>query len=143
MLDIHAAGKTPAQEASFNSIRNVKAKNKAGWLDLFAADAVLQDPVGVSPLDVSGEGHKGLEAIGKFWDLAIASGDVVFELQASHPCGDECANVAKLSKVFSPEMQIHTELVIVYRVNSVGKICSLKAYWEYAKVQQQLDKAFA
>lgn len=136
------AEKTLAQQASFRSIENVKAKNKNGWLDLFAEDAVVEDPVGISPLDPTGLGHKGREAIAAFWDLAIAVGEIEFELLASHPCVYECANVAKLTKKLTDDIHIHTELVIVYRVNDGGMIVSLKAYWDYDKVQEQLDKAF-
>ena len=134
--------KTLAQQASFNSIKSVKAKNKEGWLALFDDNAVVEDPVGVSPLDPTGLGHKGKEAIGAFWDLAIAHGDLEFDLKASHPVGYEVANVATLIKKLTDTIAITTDLVIVYRVNDAGKIVSLKAYWEYEKVQQQLDKAF-
>ena len=137
-----ANAKNAAQAASFNSIKNVKAKDKAGWLALFADDAVVADPVGVSPLDTTGLGHQGLDAIAKFWDVAIAFGEIEFELLASHPCGNTCANVARLQKILSPTITITTELVIVYEVNVSGKIQSLKAYWDYALVQAQLDKAF-
>ena len=49
----------PAQSASIQSMRNVRAKKRDAWLALFAADAVVQDPVGQSPLDPVGEGHRG------------------------------------------------------------------------------------
>ncbi len=142
MIDIHAPSEFPAQQASFNSAKNVMAKNRDGWLALFAEDAVVQDPVGVSPLDPTGLGHRGIEAIGKFWDTAIAFGELEMNLRESHPCGDECANVATLTKKLSDTVSITTDLVIVYRVNEQGKIVSLKAYWEYAKVDAQLKKAF-
>lgn len=128
----------PAYIASQNSIRHVTAKNKEGWLALFAEDAVVEDPVGVSPLDPEGRGHHGRAGIGAFWDMAIAVGDIEFKLLQSHPCGDSCANVAHLTKRFSPEMAIGIDLVIVYRVNAAGKIIALKAYWEYDKVARQL-----
>ena len=35
-------------------MRNVSAKNRSAWLELFAEAAVLQDPVGVSPFDPAG-----------------------------------------------------------------------------------------
>ena len=83
--------KHPAQLASAMSRRNVMGKNRAAWIDLFADDAVVQDPVGVSPLDPSGGGHRGKEAIGRFWDMVIAPGNVEMIVRESYPAGDECA----------------------------------------------------
>ena len=41
----------PAQRAAALSARYASERNKAAWLDLYAEDALIQDPVGVSPLD--------------------------------------------------------------------------------------------
>lgn len=142
-MDMNFEPKNAAQAASFNSIKNVKAKNKTGWLDLFDDNAIVEDPVGESPLDTTGNGHQGKDAIAAFWDIAIAIGEIEFELIQTHPCGNECANVAHLTKKLSDEIAIETDLVIVYRVNDAGKIISLRAFWDYAIVQAQLDKAFA
>lgn len=127
-----------AQEASKKSAENVMGKNREGWLALFADDAVLQDPVGISPLDPTGEGHKGIEAITAFYDSVIASGNITMEIINSHPCGDECANVVKLSNDIGGGMVIKTEMVAVYKANDEGKIVLLKAYWEYSKIEEQL-----
>jgi steroid Delta-isomerase len=121
----------------------VQRKDKTSWLALFAQDAVVQDPVGVSPLDPAGQGHRGREAIGRFWDMVIAPGSLEFTLHASHPCADECANVATITNTMPGGVKIATDLVIVYRANAAGLIVSLKAYWEYAKVEAQLAKALA
>ena len=48
--------KTKAQELGFLSREYAVGKDKAKWLSLFAENAVVQDPIGVSPLDPSGEG---------------------------------------------------------------------------------------
>lgn len=131
----------PAYIASLNSVKNVMAGNKQGWLDLFADDATVQDPVGVSPLDPTGEGHTGKAAIEQFWDTIIGPGSIRFEVRESYPAGDECANVATLTNTMPGGVDITTDLVIVYRVNDAGKIVSLKAYWEYAGVQAQIERA--
>jgi ketosteroid isomerase-like protein len=133
----------PAQLAGRRSIDCVRRKDKAGWLALYADDAIVQDPVGVSPLDPAGNGHRGKEAIGRFWDMVIAPGNLEFTLHASHPCADECANVATITNTMPGGVKIRTDLVIVYRVNEAGLIVSLKAYWEYAKVEEQLNAALA
>ncbi|MEM8594130.1 MAG: nuclear transport factor 2 family protein [Pseudomonadota bacterium] len=126
-----------AQEASFKSVKLAQAHDKEGWLDCFAEDAVVQDPVGISPLDPTGEGHKGREAIGAFYDLTIAGGEMNAEIISSHPSGNECANKVALTKKYSEEMIISVEMIVVYRINDAGKIESLKAYWDYQEVEKQ------
>jgi steroid Delta-isomerase len=128
----------PARRAGQNSMRNVKAKDKAGWLALFADDAVIEDPVGVSPLDPSGQGHRGREAIARFWDTVIAPGDVDMRVRESYASGNECANVVSLVNRMPGGVEIGTDCVIVYRVDEDGLIVSLRAYWEFEKVAAQL-----
>ena len=131
----------PAQFASIQSMRNVRAKNRAAWLALFAEDAVVQDPVGVSPLDPSGNGHRGHESIGRFWDMVIAPGETVMRVRESYPSGSECANVVTLTNTMPGGIEITVDTVIVYRVDERGKLVSLKAYWDFAKVAGQLEAA--
>lgn len=133
----------PAQQASFMSMRNVKARNRAGWVDLFADDAVVQDPVGVSPFDPAGLGHKGKEAIGAFWDAVIAPNGGVFRIRESYPCADECANVITLGSTLPNGKQFDVNFVGVYRVDAAGKIVSLKAYWQFDKVMERFGELMA
>ncbi len=53
----------PAQRAAALSARYASERNKAAWLALYAEDAVIEEPVGVSPLDPQGRGHHGREAL--------------------------------------------------------------------------------
>ena len=127
-----------AQAASKESVKNIMAKNRDGWLAIFADDAVLCDPVGVSPLDPTGEGHKGKQAITAFYDNVIAPGTITMEVLYSHPCGDECANVVRLTNDMGGGLVIKTDMVAIYKANDEGKVVSLKAYWEYSKVEEQI-----
>jgi steroid delta-isomerase len=131
----------PARRAGQNSMRNVKAKDKTAWLALFADDAVIEDPVGVSPLDPSGQGHRGKDAIARFWDTVIAPGDVDMRVRESYASGNECANVVSLVNRMPGGVEIGTDCVIVYRVDEGGRIVSLRAYWEFEKVAAQLAAA--
>ena len=130
-----------AQEAGYKSIEYVSAKDKESWLDLFSDDAVIHDPVGESPLDPTGLGHRGKDAISKFWDMIIAPGNATFTIQASIPAGDECANVAKVINRMPGGVEINVDMVVVYTANDDGKFTSLKAYWEFEKVNDALQKA--
>ena len=42
--------KTKAQELGFLSREYAVGKDKSKWLGLFAEDAVVEDPIGVSPV---------------------------------------------------------------------------------------------
>src|ERR1700735_4696656 len=55
-----------ARELGIRSRAAVHDRDREGWLDLFADDAVVQDPIGPSPFDPSGTGHHGREAIAAF-----------------------------------------------------------------------------
>jgi steroid Delta-isomerase len=130
----------PAQLAGRRSAEYAMAKNKNAWLALYAEDALLQDPVGVSPLDPDGRGHKGREALSRFWDMAIAPGELTMKVRESYPSGDECANVVTITNKLPSGGAVTTDCVILYRVNGAGLIVSLKAYWEFEKVAAQLQK---
>lgn len=116
----------------------VEQGNKAAWLDLFAENACVQDPVGKSPLDPTGNGHIGKAAIASFWDMVIAAGSIEFTIVSSHPAGDECANVVKMVNTLPSGIKMNLDMVVVYTANADGKIISLKAYWDFDAVQQQL-----
>ena len=104
--------KTKAQELGFLSRDYAVAKDKKNWLSLFADDAIVQDPIGVSPLDPGGEGHKGIEAIEKFYDTVIANGNIQFNILESIPCANECANYAQIVNVVG-DVKIETKMMRV------------------------------
>jgi len=123
----------PAREASIRSIRAVEAGDRDAWLALFREDAVVQDPVGVSPLDPGGEGHRGIEAIARFYDTVIAHSETRFCVRQTFACGNECANVGTITARVANGSVGRTELVMVYCVDDAGKIRSLRAFWEFER----------
>ena len=133
--------KTKAQELGFLSRDYAVAKDKQNWLDLFDEDAIVQDPIGKSPLDPVGNGHKGREAIEKFYDTVIANGNIEFNILESIPCADECANFAQIINVVG-DVKIETKMIVIYRVNSNDQIVSLRAFWDYEKMEDQLKAMF-
>ena len=133
--------KTKAQELGFLSRDYAVAKDKQNWLDLFAEDAIVQDPIGKSPLDPDGNGHKGKGAIEKFYDTVIANGNIEFNILESIPCADECANFAEIKNIVGDE-KIETKMIVIYSVNSDDKIVSLRAFWDYQKMEDQLKAMF-
>ncbi len=109
----------------------ISKKTKAEWLDLFADDASVEDPVGPSPNDPSGQGYQGKIAISTFWDKFIAPNSLTYSIIKSYDTGNEIANVGAVSITYSNGDSTDYEGVFVYKVNEVGKIISLRAFWEY------------
>ncbi|MFT4519547.1 MAG: steroid delta-isomerase [Halioglobus sp.] len=121
----------PARDAALKSIIAVQDKDREGWLALWHPDGLIQDPVGVSPLDPEGKGHQGMEAITAFYDNVIAQGEVRFHIRESFACGDECANVGTITTRSADGSVGRCELVMLYRVDEEGKVLSLRAFWEF------------
>lgn len=126
---------TPAHEAGRRSREAAMARDKEAWLAVFADDAIVEDPIGPSHFDPEGKGHRGKEAIAKFYDMAIAPSVLTFQFEKTYQCGNEEANVGHIV-IESGGYRVVAEGVFTYRVNADGKIVALRAYWE-------LDKAAA
>jgi len=120
---------TPARAASLASMRAVETGDKAAWLALFAPDACIEDPVGVSALDPAGEGHRGLDAIAAFWDANIGPNTLKFDIGRSHVAGDEVANVGTITTTLPDGSQAAVTGVFTYRVDAEGRLVSLRAFW--------------
>ena len=122
--------KHPAQQASWRSMEAVARGDKRAWLDNFAADAIVEDPVGKSMIDPTGEGFRGKSAIEEFWDKNIANARPLFSLQSSICCGNECVNVGTLTIQFPNGLVSQLYGVFTYTVNDAGKVTALRTYWE-------------
>lgn len=122
--------KHPAKLAAWRSIDAVARGDKQAWLDNFAEDALVEDPIGKSIIDPTGEGFRGKQAIEGFWDKNIANMRPMFSLQDSICCGDECANIGTLTIQFPNGVITQLYGVYTYRVNDEGKVVALRTYWE-------------
>jgi len=130
----------PAHVAGRRSREAVAARDKQAWLANFADDAIVQDPIGPSPFDPEGNGHRGRDAISAFWDKAIAPTDKIeFNFADTFQCGDEEANVGNIVTTMAGH-QITTEGVFTYRANEQGKLVALRAYWELDRAAKTARK---
>jgi steroid Delta-isomerase len=122
-----------ARELARRSQAAVAAKDRSAWLALFADDAVVQDPIGPSPLDPSGAGHRGPAAIAAFYDAVIATAErITFEIEHSYLCGNEVADVGVIRTVLPGGRQAAVVRgVYTYRSNGDGKLAALRAFWEF------------
>lgn len=123
----------PAELAFARHVAAVEAKDRAAFLANFAEGAVVEDPVGPSPLEPTGRGHRGHAAIAAFWDALIGPGQVRFAIERAIVCGDEIANIGTIYNRLPDGRELAAEGVFVYRVDATGKLVSLKAYWDFEK----------
>ena len=124
----------PARRVALMSREFVRAHDRAGWLGMYAEDAIIEDPIGVSFLDPEGKGHRGAAAREAFWDTYIAPVDIDIEILHSYAAGLECANhiiiTTTLPESDGKRFQQKVQGIFTYHVNEAGELLSLRGYWE-------------
>ncbi len=124
----------PARRASLLSRECVHSHDKEGWLGLFAEDGIIQDPIGTSPLDPNGEGHKTPAQREAFWDQNIANSDIEITIHHSYAAANEVANHLTLDVVVplgDKKFRQQTKGIFTYRVDERGKIAAMRGYWDF------------
>ena len=106
------------------------ARDRSAWLALFADDAVVEDPIGPSMFDPEGAGHCGPDAIADFYDTVIGPNRLDFDIRESYACGDEVANVGTITTTLPDGSRAIVDGVYTYRVDDLGRILALRAFWE-------------
>ena len=125
----------PAMIAARASWAAIGRKAKQEWLDLMADDIVIEDPIGVSPLDPHGKGHAGKAAVGAFFDQNIAPNTIEFDVSESFSTPLESAHRMKLTTTFPNGAAMSVNGIFTYRVNEDRKLVSLRGYWELRDAQ--------
>jgi ketosteroid isomerase-like protein len=132
----------PARVMSQRSMDAVGARDKEGWLALWAEDGWVEDPIGVSFIDPTGLGHHGPEARAAFWDSNIGSTEAIrFDIHDSFAAGNEVANVATIHITLPGGTTTRCEGVFVYRLDDEGKLLSLRAFWELDRMMATMSQA--
>ena len=125
-----------ARDLGRASMAAVEAGDREAWLALFAADAVVEDPVGPSLFDPEGTGHRGPEAIAAFYDNVIDVNESIrFAIRDSYLCGDEVANVGTIRINFAGGGAVEVDGVYCYRVAPDGKLGGIRAFWEADQIR--------
>lgn len=124
----------PARRAALLSREYVQTKNREAWLDLYADDAIIEDPIGISHIDPEGKGHRGKAAREAFWDNFIAPADIRIDIKESYAAGNEVANHVELTITIpaAEEKALQQKVfgIFTYTVDEKGKLLSLRGFWE-------------
>jgi steroid delta-isomerase len=112
-----------------NYVEYFTAGDTANWVNLFAEDARVEDPVG-SPLN---EGH---EAIGAFFEMSQSLGDSI-TLVPTGPvrvAGNEAAwPMQAVTSVGDAKLVVDIIDVMVF--DEQARITSLRAFWDPAEIR--------
>ncbi len=125
----------PAMIAARASWSAVQRKAKDDWLAIMADDVLFQDPIGVSPLDSTGKGHVGKQAVSDFWDKTMAPSAISIEVHRSFAAGLESAHLMTLTTELPGGVKSTVTGIFTYRVNEDGKLAELRGYWDMADMK--------
>ncbi|GAC57903.1 hypothetical protein GOHSU_27_00390 [Gordonia hirsuta DSM 44140 = NBRC 16056] len=128
----------PAVLAGRRSREAVAARDKQAWLDNFAADGSVEDPVGPSMFDEAGVGHRGHQQLSEFWDKTIGTTEKIdFVFDKEIICGDEVAYIGKIVTYIAGHVT-EADGVFTYRADADGNLAALRAFWEVAETMASL-----
>jgi steroid Delta-isomerase len=97
--------------------------DRDAFLDAFADDGVIADPVGTPP-------HAGREARGAFWDgVHQLTDQMTFDVKDVVVCGSEAAMVFRIH-AGTADAGVVLDVVDIFEVDDDGKIASMRAYWD-------------
>jgi hypothetical protein len=102
------------------------AHDRAGWLSLFTADAIVEDPYGSQP-------HVGLDEIGRFYDTFIAPRQIVFHRDRDVFVGSTVVRDLALEIVMAEGVTLHVPMHLRYDLRDrrgEWAIARLRAHWE-------------
>ncbi|MGZ5377243.1 MAG: nuclear transport factor 2 family protein [Mycobacterium sp.] len=128
---IDTVEKTPVVTASESSWRCVQAGDREGWLALMTDDVVIEDPIGPSVTNPDGNGVRGKQAVGEFFDANIGPNKLTVTREATFPSSSptEIAYILVLRTLFPNGFTATVRGVFTYKANDEGLITNLRGFW--------------
>jgi SnoaL-like domain len=102
------------------------ARDRAAWVGLFAATGRVEDPVGSTP-------HRGVAAIGRFYDTFIGPRNVRFHPDVDTVVGPTVVRDGELEVTMASTLTLRVPVYIRYDLQDDAgelKIAALSAFWE-------------
>jgi steroid delta-isomerase len=124
----------PDRDAIETSIRAYAAafaaRDRAAWLGTFADDATQEDPIGEGT-------RRGREAIGAFWDGAMAAYPRLELVPRDIFVDGREAAMAWTINAQTAEAAIAFDGIDVFVFDDDARIVSVRAYWERSRIRVQ------
>ena len=132
----------PARRAGRLSRTYVAQRRREDWLNLWAENGIIRDPLGKSWMDPEGVGFSTPEARAKWWD-DHAPVECYYTVIASFAVANSVANYYSIivvgerdgdnftvGGIGGEKFSIKIEGVWTYSVDEEGKLTSMCGYWE-------------
>jgi hypothetical protein len=131
---------TPADFLSLikQSPVHAAAHDRQAWLDLFAEDATLEDPVG------SAAARKRDGSLGAFWDTFIAPHDVRFEVKQDFLQGDDVLRDVVIHTQMGSGVSVKVPAYLLYSAHGQGaarRVERMAAHWTLKQGKFQIEGA--
>lgn len=110
---------------------NMAAMNAKGWLDIFAEDAVIHDPVGSPPKFVHKDANHFFKILSNFFEAIKLSKDYIFFVK------NGAAVKWTMQIVTKDDRHVTAEGISVFEMND-GKIQKVSSYWDEAAMMAKL-----
>lgn len=115
----------------------VAAHDRASWVQVFAADGRIEDPVGSTP-------HVGHDQIYRFYDTFIGPRDITFHRDLDIVVGHTVLRDLELEVGMGPAVTMRIPAFLRYDLRKVGdqwQVARLRAYWELPAMMLQFLKS--
>lgn len=112
----------------------VTVHDKAAWVGLYARRGEVNDPVGSKP-------HRGVDAIGRFYDTFISPNTINFHVENDVVSGMSVVRDLSLETIMSTGAVLNVPMHLRYDLveeDGVLKISRLAAHWELQSMIRQL-----
>jgi steroid delta-isomerase len=96
-----------------------------------ADDVVIEDPIGQFVTNPDGQGLRGKEAVGAFFDQNIGPNKLTVTCEETFPSSSpqEIAHILVLHTKFPNGFASTVRGVFTYRVDEAGLLTNLRGYW--------------
>ena len=109
------------------------ARDRDGWVGLFAADATIEDPVGSVP-------HRGRARIARFYDTFIAPRDITFHPRTDVVAGSTVLRDVTLEVRMGASVTMMIPAYLRYDLDHELRIRRLQAFWELPAMARQFAR---
>lgn len=111
---------------------NLASFNAEGWLDIFAEDALIYDPVGNPPSKVYEDYQKFFGFLSSLFTELELSKDNIFI------AGNGAAVKWTMRVISQNSRRASTEGISIFAINDAGKIQQVSSYWHEADLITQI-----